>query len=783
MDPITAIGLLASLSNLIQASNSLLKVLKSFKDGDKELLELFNDVSVFAEALKGFDRVLRSRQTNHKISTTVISNALEEASKTIQELESKLTHVSSSGSSTMRRVKWVQHKTSINKLHGHVKDQSTMLQSFLALAHAETFLDTCRQYPQFLQIRSLSANDINSDAVSTSSETTTIMSETSASSRRRASVDTIASSVASSDSPLQKTSSNPSDKPPQGLRVEDPLAASVILRKACRYDCYCKCHTQDVATKRGFSRAVDPCTDRSCHAFKQTTVAASSFFRKALAQVASSRCIKVRYDINTFRMVSEGSDAMRYVKHGNLDKLKMCVQAGEATLWDTAPDGWSLLHVSMQTVVLSKPADLAILKSLANDATDVEREIVEIFSKKDDYVRDFDFTPIHTAVLNLYDVDDRERPNLEQLIEVVDDCNNAPAGTDWAQWKLRYRKRSNLFNDIIELFRSAAFEKPKTEKIIHNLLDQKDKKYHWTPLHWASSAGHLDKMRVLVRHGADPFILSNLDANILHAAAESKSTSGLDGALEIWRRYPQRLDINQANRWAETPLHVAAWGSLNAVQKLLEAGADRNVRQEDGQVPLHCTGLSEHGRVRRKIVALLCGETGPHVNAQDVDGRPPIFDFLDDPICIQTLVEHGARLDLLDSAGRSAFHHACIQDDREALKTLLNILPSWPAIVTVKDHDGNTALIQALLHGSIVCAMMLLKLDDIGDIVGQGGWTAAHHAAKRSDPTVLEAVMRHPSFVKGSKTIDGKTVEVVAMEAGNWCGEIRRLLREYNAIM
>lgn len=136
MDPITAIGLLASLSNLIQASNSLLKVLKSFKDGDKELLELFNDVSVFAEALKGFDRVLRSRQTNHKISTTVISNALEEASKTIQELESKLTHVSSSGSSTMRRVKWVQHKTSINKLHGHVKDQSTMLQSFLALAHA-----------------------------------------------------------------------------------------------------------------------------------------------------------------------------------------------------------------------------------------------------------------------------------------------------------------------------------------------------------------------------------------------------------------------------------------------------------------------------------------------------------------------------------------------------------------------------------------------------------------------------------------------------------------------
>lgn len=370
MDPITAIGLLASLSNLIQASNSLLEILKSFKDGDKATLELFNDVSVFAEALKGFDRVLRSRQTSHKISTTVISNALEEASKTVQDLESKLTHVSRSGSSTMRRMKWVQHKTSITKLHEHVKVQSTMLQSFLALAHAwvascinpsenpthrvysETFLDTCRQYPHFLQVRSLSANDINSDAVSTSSETTTIVSETSLSSQRRASVDTIASSVASSDLPLQEASSDPSDKTVQGLRVEKSLAAPVILRKACRYDCYCRCHTQDVATKRGFSRAVDLCTDQSCHAFKETTVAASNFFRKALAQVASSRSIKVRYDLNTYRMVSEGSDAMRYVKHGNLDKLKRCVRAGEATLWDTAPDGWSLLHVSKQIICI-----------------------------------------------------------------------------------------------------------------------------------------------------------------------------------------------------------------------------------------------------------------------------------------------------------------------------------------------------------------------------------------------------------------------------------------------
>ena len=366
----------------------------------------------------------------------------------------------------------------------------------------------------------------------------------------------------------------------------------------------------------------------------------------------------------------------------------------------------------------------------------------------------------------------------------MDDCNNAPAGTDWAKRKSRYRKRSILFSDIIELFRASAFEKPKTHKIIHNLLDQKDKKYHWTPLHWASSAGRLEEIEILVRHGADPFILSNLDANILHAAAESKTVSGLDGALDIWRRYPQQLNINQPNRWAETPLHVAAWGSLNSVQKLLEAGADRNVQQEDGQVPLHCAGLSEHGQIRRKIVALLCeGETGPHINTQDVDGRPPIFDFLDDPMCIQMLVEHGARLDLLDTSGRSAFHHACIQDESNALKTLLRVSPPGSVMVTVKDHDGNTALIQALRHSSKGCTMILLQLDDIGDVVGQDGWSAVHHAAKWGDATVLKAVLQHPSFVKCPKAIDGKTAELVAMEAGNWCGEVKFLLRTHNSIV
>ena len=50
----------------------------------KEVLGLFDEVSIVHKALKRFDRMLRSRQTRHNISETVNSRVLEDAFATIQ---------------------------------------------------------------------------------------------------------------------------------------------------------------------------------------------------------------------------------------------------------------------------------------------------------------------------------------------------------------------------------------------------------------------------------------------------------------------------------------------------------------------------------------------------------------------------------------------------------------------------------------------------------------------------------------------------------------------------
>ena len=136
MDPVTLIGLIASVTNLIHASRVTLDVIRTFKDGDKNLAELSNDITVFAEALAGFERVLRSRATVHRISGPAIESVVEVSTNTIKDLRLRLQQISSSDISAVRRAKWVQNVSKIERLHERLREQNAMLQTFLSITHA-----------------------------------------------------------------------------------------------------------------------------------------------------------------------------------------------------------------------------------------------------------------------------------------------------------------------------------------------------------------------------------------------------------------------------------------------------------------------------------------------------------------------------------------------------------------------------------------------------------------------------------------------------------------------
>ena len=147
MDPASIVGLLGAICNLIEANNQLIQAIKTVKNTEKDLSELCHDVLIFAETLKGFDRVLRDDRNNHHISAAVLTKAVQDSSATIDKLRNELSPIVSSNWSFGRRIRWIQKKSKVRTLHGRVNAQSDMLHCLVKLAHVLVFFDISSLVP------------------------------------------------------------------------------------------------------------------------------------------------------------------------------------------------------------------------------------------------------------------------------------------------------------------------------------------------------------------------------------------------------------------------------------------------------------------------------------------------------------------------------------------------------------------------------------------------------------------------------------------------------------
>jgi hypothetical protein len=135
-----------------------------------------------------------------------------------------------------------------------------------------------------------------------------------------------------------------------------------VRRTSCTYDCYCICHDDDwessvVVLKRNskvfgrVSKSKAQCSEPKCRRAatssvdKKKLVIPSSWFRQGLTSLIMNRGWTIKHHLHTYRIVPETSESMKYARHGDLHNLKACIENGSATPFDTAPDGWSLLHV------------------------------------------------------------------------------------------------------------------------------------------------------------------------------------------------------------------------------------------------------------------------------------------------------------------------------------------------------------------------------------------------------------------------------------------------------
>ena len=215
---------------------------------------------------------------------------------------------------------------------------------------------------------------------------------------------------------------------------------------------------------------------------------------------------------------------------------------------------------------------------------------------------------------------------------------------------------------------NAASDHPESLRILIDAEpskdDQNDKDL---ALATAARKGNLEAARILIAYGANPNAdLSELTVtegfgimtseskgagNILIYAAESGNP---EMVREILRHNPKLDAQDPKGRTA-----IFAAGEYNAREKvgarvecvrlLVQAGADVNARDNNGNTPLHETFLTD------VIEELL--KHGADVNARNKDGETPLFTTVSDD-AIRLFIAHGADLSICNNKGETVMEAA-----------------------------------------------------------------------------------------------------------------------------
>ena len=247
------------------------------------------------------------------------------------------------------------------------------------------------------------------------------------------------------------------------------------------------------------------------------------------------------------------------------------------------------------------------------------------------------------------------------------------------------------------------------------------------------------------------------DVALLLRAAKDDDVRGLNTLYEDLQG-----DIDLSNAIGQNALHVAAiWGSLGAIEFLLEHGCDMDAQNRDGATPLHFASLKGQHEAARLLL-----EAGADPNQRTSAGKTPADMAEDDEMrtllgsspllaheaakrrdvnALEEAVGEGCRFDRLDGDGQTALHIAvrCASEDPKlALRMVTKICEA-----------GRDATVHAAL------ARRSPKT----------GLTPVHLAAQSADVAILRALLSAGEAVgAGQLMANCNSLNVSSMHNGNW---------------
>ncbi|KAH3996839.1 hypothetical protein HBI38_155770 [Parastagonospora nodorum] len=245
-----------------------------------------------------------------------------------------------------------------------------------------------------------------------------------------------------------------------------------------------------------------------------------------------------------------------------------------------------------------------------------------------------------------------------------------------------------------------------------------------TPLIYAAIGGHLPIVKLLLERGAAINKHNKRGYTPLYSAVEYRNKAVADHLLEC------HADARNQS------LHSAVQRSFfDMVKPLLDAGADANRQDADGDLPIHLlsansdtfmvktlleagTEINHCGYKGRTPLHVACANTGATVvkillqnkadpNPSNYIGKSPlgVACWRGNEVITQMLLDAGADLNHLDDESNSALHYAC----RAGHEAIAKLLLEGGIEVYHVNKLGQTALFNACLGSHEVIVRLLLE--------------------------------------------------------------------------
>jgi ankyrin repeat protein len=288
-----------------------------------------------------------------------------------------------------------------------------------------------------------------------------------------------------------------------------------------------------------------------------------------------------------------------------------------------------------------------------------------------------------------------------------------------------------------------------------------------TPLHVASKRGHLVVVRMLIERGADVLAQDKDGKTPLHLASQVE-------LLEVARMLIELgADVSVQDKDGQTPLHLVSQVGrrLEVAHMLIERGADVSAQNKDGQTPLHLAAL----RMGQPEVSRMLIERGADVSAQDKDGQTPLHLASQagqlEVVCM--LIERGVGVSAPNREGQTPLHLVCL-GYRYPLygrsNQVARMLIERDADVSAQDKDGKTPLHLVSQAGQLEVACMLIERGAGVSAQSKDGQTPLHLASQTGRLKVARVLIERGADVSAQDK-DGKTPLHLASQAGKLEGQ------------